>query len=106
MTYFSLTDARFYDAYVVYQTQFMDKDTEDMLSQFLNHVLPNVLEEKCGYRLFIHGRDDIPGQGRSQILWIFTRSFFWPIESLVYCNRQRYKKKVQKVQQQKTKKKK
>ncbi|XP_008326696.1 interleukin-1 receptor-like 1 [Cynoglossus semilaevis] len=61
-------DARFYDAYVVYQTQFMDKDTEDMLSQFLNHVLPNVLEEKCGYRLFIHGRDDIPGQDRVEMV--------------------------------------
>nr|XP_019962252.1 PREDICTED: interleukin-1 receptor-like 1 [Paralichthys olivaceus] len=55
-------DVRLYDAYVVYQTQSAEKVTESTLCWFLTQVLPSVLEEKCGYRLFIHGRDDMPGE--------------------------------------------
>ncbi|XP_041857693.1 interleukin-1 receptor type 1 isoform X2 [Melanotaenia boesemani] len=55
-------DARLYDAYVVYQSQSLDKVTEDKLSSFVTKILPSVLEDKCGYRLFIQGRDDVPGE--------------------------------------------
>lgn len=62
-----LIDARTYDAYVIYQMECLDNATEDRLSEFITKTLPSVLEENYGYRLFIHGRDDIPGEGQHLI---------------------------------------
>ncbi|CAL8272783.1 unnamed protein product [Merluccius merluccius] len=57
-------DGSQYDVYVVYQSQQDSKAIEEVLNQFLSQALPLVLEQKCGYRVFIHGRDDIPGEAR------------------------------------------
>ncbi|XP_029702522.1 interleukin-1 receptor-like 1 isoform X2 [Takifugu rubripes] len=51
------TDTRMYDAFVIYQME-----CENTLQQFITKILPSVLEDKYRYRLFIHGRDDLPGQ--------------------------------------------
>ncbi|RVE58410.1 hypothetical protein OJAV_G00208850 [Oryzias javanicus] len=61
-------DPRMYDAYVVYQTEGLQKDTEEQLFSFVTSSLPSVLEDKFGYRLFIHGRDDIPGEDRLELV--------------------------------------
>ncbi|KAJ3591701.1 hypothetical protein NHX12_006833 [Muraenolepis orangiensis] len=50
-----------YDVYVVYHPQ---EESKAILNQFLSQALPLVLERKCDYRVFIHGRDDTPGEDR------------------------------------------
>nr|XP_054602598.1 interleukin-1 receptor-like 1 isoform X2 [Nothobranchius furzeri] len=55
-------DGSVYDAFVIYETEDLDEDAEDKLLHFVTVALPSVLEEKCGYQLFIQGRDDIPGE--------------------------------------------
>lgn len=71
-----------YDAYVIYQMDCLDKATDNTLSQFTTKILPSVLEGKCGYRLFIHGRDDIPGQGQHPIVSFGV--YFEPLSSVTH----------------------
>ncbi|KAI4898517.1 hypothetical protein NFI96_016182 [Prochilodus magdalenae] len=56
-------DGKLYDAYVVYP-RFHDDTSSEAFEIFAMKTLPQVLEGSYGYRLFILGRDSVPGQGR------------------------------------------
>lgn len=55
-------DEKLYDAYVLYPKCPRESQRHDVDTLALK-ILPEVLENQCGYRLFIFGRDDFPGQG-------------------------------------------
>ncbi|NXG49798.1 IL1R1 protein, partial [Psilopogon haemacephalus] len=57
----SKEDGKIYDAYVLY-TKSSGGRSFCHLEAFVHRILPNVLEQQCGYRLFILGRDDLPGE--------------------------------------------
>ncbi|XP_045910604.1 interleukin-1 receptor type 1-like isoform X3 [Micropterus dolomieu] len=54
-------DGRLYDAYVAYPQPFSIGFSKEV-ETFALHTLPQVLENACGYKLFIAGRDCRPGQ--------------------------------------------
>ncbi|XP_054829878.1 interleukin-1 receptor-like 2 isoform X2 [Eublepharis macularius] len=56
-----VADGKIYDAYVLYpKTHNPDC--------FVLKVLPEVLEKKCGYTLFIWGRDELPGKALVSVI--------------------------------------
>ncbi|XP_066542144.1 interleukin-1 receptor type 1 [Hoplias malabaricus] len=54
-------DGKLYDAYVVYP-RLQGDTTSEAFEIFVMKTLPQVLEGRYGYRLFILGRDGLPGQ--------------------------------------------
>ncbi|XP_042314345.1 interleukin-1 receptor-like 1 [Sceloporus undulatus] len=57
------TDGKIYDAYVIYPTNHVNGIFENnFVSSFVHQILPEVLENKCGYKLCIYGRDVLPGE--------------------------------------------
>lgn len=55
-------DGKIYDAYVLY-TKSSEGRSVCCLETFVCRILPDVLEKQCGYKLFLLGRDDLPGEG-------------------------------------------
>ncbi|XP_072477678.1 interleukin-1 receptor-like 2 [Notamacropus eugenii] len=60
-------DGKLYDAYVLYPKSKTESQSQDMNILVLK-ILPEVLERQCGYRLFIFGRDDLPGQAVASVI--------------------------------------
>lgn len=58
----SLSDGKLYDAYVLYPKPPHGRQCPTVATLALQ-ALPEVLERQCGYKLFIFGRDEFPGQG-------------------------------------------
>ncbi|XP_063161030.1 interleukin-1 receptor type 1-like [Candoia aspera] len=54
-----IADGKVYDAYVLYPNI---SSYVYLTDTFVLKLLPEILEKQCGYKLFILGRDDVPGQ--------------------------------------------
>ncbi|XP_054977290.1 interleukin-1 receptor-like 1 [Sorex araneus] len=61
--YKTKNDGKFYDAYVIYPRSYKSSPKRnDSVEYFVHQILPDVLENKCGYNLCIYGRDMLPGE--------------------------------------------
>uniref|UniRef100_F7GDA3 Interleukin 1 receptor like 1 n=1 Tax=Monodelphis domestica TaxID=13616 RepID=F7GDA3_MONDO len=59
----SRDDGKIYDAYIIYPRNYKKRTKSvNSLEYFVHHILPEVLEKKCGYTLCIYGRDLLPGE--------------------------------------------
>ncbi|EGV92289.1 Interleukin-1 receptor-like 1 [Cricetulus griseus] len=67
--YRTQNDGKLYDAYVIYPRVFRGNSAgTSSLEYFVHHTLPDVLENKCGYKLCIYGRDLLPGQDAATVV--------------------------------------
>lgn len=63
---FSFSDGKVYDAYVIYPRNSTNSpERVSAVEYFVHQILPDVLENKCGYNLCIYGRDLLPGEGKA-----------------------------------------
>ncbi|KAF5926218.1 hypothetical protein HPG69_011345, partial [Diceros bicornis minor] len=61
--YKTRNDGKIYDAYVIYPRNHKDSpEGTSSVEYFVHQILPDVLENKCGYKLCIYGRDLLPGE--------------------------------------------
>lgn len=60
---FCLTDGKIYDAYVIYPKNHTNE--ANFVEYFVYQIMPDILENKCGYKLCIYGRDIYPGEGKT-----------------------------------------
>lgn len=61
----AVSDGKLYDAYVSYLHH--NNLCSSHAENFVMHILPEVLEGLHGYKLFIRGRDNLPGEGKIQM---------------------------------------
>ncbi|XP_035943680.1 interleukin-1 receptor-like 2 isoform X4 [Halichoerus grypus] len=60
-------DGKLYDAYVLYPKPQREIQSHEVDTLVLK-ILPEVLERQCGYKLFIFGRDEFPGQAVANVI--------------------------------------
>uniref|UniRef100_G3T0N7 Interleukin-1 receptor-like 1 n=1 Tax=Loxodonta africana TaxID=9785 RepID=G3T0N7_LOXAF len=60
--YKTRSDGKIYDAYVIYPRDYSRPEEAGSVENFVHQILPDVLENKCGYTLCIYGRDLLPGE--------------------------------------------
>ncbi|KGL91725.1 Interleukin-1 receptor-like 1, partial [Charadrius vociferus] len=53
-------DGKIYDAYVIYPRSHANE--ANFVEYFVYQIMPDILENKCGYKLCIYGRDIYPGE--------------------------------------------
>ncbi|KAK1167666.1 interleukin-1 receptor type 1-like isoform X1 [Acipenser oxyrinchus oxyrinchus] len=61
------SDGKVYDAYIIYPRNHQPSSSKHP-TIFALQILPQVLEKKCGYKLFILGRDELPGEAVADIV--------------------------------------
>lgn len=74
-------DGKLYDAYVAYPSPCSSGYNEEV-ENFAINTLPQVLEKACGYKLFIAGRDCLPGQGNTPTLGLILN--IWHMYTLLH----------------------
>ncbi|XP_010201492.2 interleukin-1 receptor-like 1 isoform X1 [Colius striatus] len=58
--YSAKDDGKIYDAYVIYPKSRTNE--ANFVEYFVYQIMPDILENKCGYKLCIYGRDIYPGE--------------------------------------------
>lgn len=71
---FADLDGKVFDAYVAYPQQYAFGFREEV-EKFALQTLPQVLEKACGYKLFIAGRDCLPGQCKDKKKTLINKMF-------------------------------
>ncbi|XP_039599888.1 interleukin-1 receptor type 1 isoform X2 [Polypterus senegalus] len=59
-------DGKIYDAYITYAAENLQESFKKIVNRFVHEDLINVLEKTYGYKLFISGRDDLPGNDKAE----------------------------------------
>ncbi|XP_041115451.1 interleukin-1 receptor-like 1 isoform X2 [Polyodon spathula] len=57
-----------YDAYVIYPNENLQESSQEKIRHFIYQDLPNILERKYAYNLFIYGRDVLPGEDTAMVI--------------------------------------
>ncbi|XP_018409620.1 PREDICTED: interleukin-1 receptor-like 1 [Nanorana parkeri] len=70
-------DGKEYDAYVIYPSTCYENSTDNSADYFVNTILPKVLENKCGFRLFVPGRNAVPGEVNIRDIYKLVSNYYF-----------------------------